>query len=48
MGGKAPSQPSNVTSTSVTEIPEEVKPYLTAFLKRGEAASRVPFSSYGK
>tara|TARA_R110000744_G_scaffold202738_1_gene321617 strand:+ start:4336 stop:5175 length:840 start_codon:yes stop_codon:yes gene_type:complete len=46
MGGK--SQPSNVTSTSVTEVPEEVKPYLTDFLKRGTEASRVPFSSYGE
>ena len=48
MGGKAPSQPSNVTSTSISEVPKEVKPYLSQFLKRGEAASRTPYSAYGE
>lgn len=45
---KSSPQPTTVTSTTRSEAPEEVQPYLSQFLKRGEAASRTPYSAYGK
>ena len=45
---KSSPPPTNVTSTSVSEVPKEVQPYLSQFLKRGEGASRTPYSAYGK
>jgi hypothetical protein len=45
---KPPPQPSTITQRSISEVPKEVKPYLSQFLKRGEAASRTPYSAYGE
>ena len=42
----SPSTPTDSTTSTVTEIPEEVQPYLTDFLQRTDALSRTPFSEY--
>ena len=46
MGGSTPSAPQSTTSTSVSEIPEDLKPLLDKYVTRGEQLADTPFTSY--
>lgn len=47
MGSSGGGSPSNTTQTTVTEPPEEVRPYIGPFMRNAERLSRTPFSEYG-
>lgn len=46
-GGGKSSQPSSTTTSTVRELPEEVKPYLDPYMKRASEASYAPYQSFG-